>query len=259
VDKFQHKKRFGQHFLDDETIASQITEALLQKNTCKQVLEIGPGIGVLTKYLVADKNIELFISEIDRDIIPLIQEKFSIDDTHMIAGDFLQLDFTAHFPGELSLIGNFPYNISTQIIFKMLDNKERIPLMVGMFQKEVAERIAAHHGSKIYGITSVLAQAFYDVEYLVTVPENVFTPPPKVKSAVIRLTRKTDTDLGCNAALFREVVKAGFNQRRKTLRNALKSLHLPPGWEDVTFSKRAEQLSVQDFVELTRRIESTRV
>lgn len=259
MERFQHKKRFGQHFLNDEEIAFRIVDALMQKNTCRQVLEIGPGEGVLTKYLI-EKEIELFISEIDRDIIPLIRKKFSVDEKHLIEGDFLQLNFAAHFPGEVALIGNFPYNISTQIVFKMLENKERIPLMVGMFQKEVAERIAATHGSKIYGITSVLTQAFYEVEYLFTVGEHVFTPPPKVKSAVIRLTRKSDTELACSPKLFTRVVKAGFNQRRKTLRNALKSLPLHPGWEDdKILSQRAEQLSVQDFIDLTLRIESKQV
>lgn len=253
---FQHKKRFGQHFLNDESIAEKIVHSFLEKNTTPQVLEIGPGEGVLTKYLRAETGVDLFISEIDKDIIPVIKQKFNVDDAHMLEGDFLHMNLAAYFKDNFSIIGNFPYNISTQIIFKILEYKERIPMMTGMFQKEVAERIAAPHGSKIYGITSVLTQAYYDVEYLFTVSEHVFTPPPKVKSAVIRITRKPSSDIGCSEKTLTKIVKAGFNQRRKTLRNALKILNLQPDWVPAEIlSKRAEQLSVEDFISLARRIE----
>lgn len=252
---FQHKKNFGQHFLNNETIASEIVDQFFSKCNTKQILEIGPGEGVLTKYLLKNTYHELFISEIDNDIIPLIESKFGIDNTHLIHGDFLAMDFSRHFSSEFSIIGNFPYNISSQIVFKILDNLERIPMMTGMFQKEVAERIVASHGSKIYGITSILTQIHYDVEYLFTVGENEFSPPPKVKSAVIRLTRKADKIVGLDEKKFSQHVKAGFNQRRKTLRNALKSLLSQPEKIDPTIlDKRAEQLSVSEWIQLSKDI-----
>ncbi len=252
---FQHKKKFGQHFLHNDIIADDIVNAFAAKLTTPQVLEIGPGEGVLTKYLLKQKDIELFISEIDRDIIPIIADKFSMDPTHLIQGDFLDMDFKKHFKDQFCIIGNFPYNISTQIVFKIIENREMIPMMTGMFQKEVAERIAAKHGSKIYGITSILTQVFYEVEYLFTVNENEFTPPPKVKSSVIRLVRRPGSIEDFNEKKFFQHVKAGFNQRRKTLRNALKSLLSQPERIDPSIlDKRAEQLSVQDWVDLSKQI-----
>ena len=252
---FQHKKKFGQHFLHNETIAADIVHAFIQTCTTPQILEIGPGEGVLTKYLLQNKSFELFISEIDRDIIPLIANTFHIDPVHLIQGDFLEMDFNRHFSGEFSIIGNFPYNISTQIVFKIIENRERIPMMTGMFQKEVAERIAARHGNKVYGITSILTQVFYDVEYLFTVNREEFTPPPQVQSAVIRLQRKKEPVPDLDEKFFFQLVKAGFNQRRKTLRNSLKSILLQPERIDPTIlNQRAEQLSVEEWVELSRRI-----
>lgn len=256
MSSFRHKKNFGQHFLTDENVAFDIVQGLIKHSPTKQILEIGPGEGVLTKYLLKEDNIELFISEIDNDIIPIIQEKFGVDKNHLIHGDFLVLDFDNYFPNEFSIIGNFPYNISTEIIFRVIENRVKVPMVVGMFQKEVAERFAAKSGNKTYGITSVLTQAFYDIEYLFTVNENVFNPPPKVKSGVIRMTRKPVYQLPVNEKLFFTVVKTAFNQRRKTLRNALKSLSLQPDERfDAFFEKRAEQLSVEKFIELTSIIQ----
>lgn len=252
---FQHKKNFGQHFLNNETIAADIVDAFFAKCTTPQILEIGPGEGVLTKYLLKNTAHELFISEIDNDIVPIIASKFNVDSAHLIHGDFLQMHFKKHFKDEFSIIGNFPYNISTQIVFKIIEYKELVPMMTGMFQKEVAERIAAKHGSKIYGITSILTQVFYDVEYLFTVGEHEFTPPPKVKSAVIRLTRRMEPIEGLDEKRFFQHVKAGFNQRRKTLRNALKSiLSQPEKIDPAILDKRAEQLSVHEWVELSKQI-----
>lgn len=254
---FQHKKNFGQHFLNNETIALSIVEAFLQSLNTRNVLEIGPGEGVLTKYLVRRPDIELFISEIDRDIIPIIREKFQVDNKHLIEGDFLAMNFNEVFSEPFSIIGNFPYNISTQIVFKIIENKEKIPMMTGMFQKEVAERITAKHGSKVYGITSILTQIYYDAEYLFQVDEHEFTPPPKVKSAVIRLVRKNEPLIGSEEKFFFNLVKTGFNQRRKTLRNALKSLLLQPEKIDESIlNKRAEQLSVEEWVALSNKIKS---
>jgi len=252
---FQHKKNFGQHFLNNETIAADIVDQFFSKCSTKHILEIGPGEGVLTKYLLKNTEHELFISEIDNDIVPIIASKFNVDNKHLIHGDFLVMDFAKHFEKEFSIIGNFPYNISTEIVFKILENREKIPLMTGMFQKEVAERIGAKHGSKTYGITSILTQIHYDVEYLFTVGENEFTPPPKVKSAVIRLVRKNELLEGLDEKKFKQHVKAGFNQRRKTLRNALKSiLSQPEKIDPAILDKRAEQLSVNNWIQLSKDI-----
>ena len=257
---FHQKKKFGQHFLNNENIASQIVDAFNSELTTAQALEIGPGQGVLTKYLLKNSKSELFISEIDREIIPIIAGKFNIDAEHLIEGDFLQMDFDKHFKGEFSIIGNFPYNISTEIIFKIIENRQRIPMMTGMFQKEVAERIAAKHGNKTYGITSILTQVFYDVELLFIVGENEFTPPPKVKSAVIMLKRKSTIRNDFDQKFFFRIVKAGFNQRRKTLRNSLKSLLLQPDKIDQTIlNKRAEQLSVDEWVDLSNKVQSLKL
>jgi 16S rRNA (adenine1518-N6/adenine1519-N6)-dimethyltransferase len=252
---FEHKKKFGQHFLHNTTIAGDIVDAFFLKCTTPQILEIGPGEGILTQALQKRPNYELFISEIDNDLVPIITNRFGIDATHLIHGDFLQMDFQKHFTHEFSIIGNFPYNISTQIVFKIIENRHRVPMMTGMFQKEVAERIAARHGNKTYGITSILTQVFYEVEYLFTVDENEFIPPPQVKSAVIRLTRRTSEIEGLVEKKFFQHVKAGFNQRRKTLRNALKSILLQPEKIDpAILDKRAEQLSVQEWVDLSKQI-----
>ena len=244
--KVTPKKRLGQHFLKDEDIALKTVNALAAGN--KNVLEIGAGMGVLTKYLLNNENINLKVVEIDEESVEYLTAHYPQLGDNLLAADFLTLELDKVFQGKMSIIGNFPYNISSQIIFKMLDYKEIVTEMVGMFQKEVAERLAAAPGSKSYGITSVLLQAFYDIEYLFTVDESKFLPPPKVKSAVIRIEKNEDKKLNCDYTLFRKVVKTAFNQRRKTLRNSLKSFtfdekRLP----DELFSLRPEQLSVQQF------------
>lgn len=220
-----------------------------------KVLEIGPGAGVLTRIIQTYPSWELFVNEIDRTLFESLKQEFGLDEHHFLEGDFLKIHLENRMGGSFAIIGNFPYNISTQIVFRILENRQYIPYCVGMFQKEVAERIAAPPGSKTYGITSVLTQAYYQVEYLFTVPEHVFTPPPKVKSGVIRMTRKSQQGLP-EEKLFFNVVKTAFNQRRKTLKNALKSLSLPPGWEQLPWlEQRAEQLSLEQFIELTQRID----
>jgi 16S rRNA (adenine1518-N6/adenine1519-N6)-dimethyltransferase len=251
------KKHLGQHFLTDESIAEQIVNALKHISLYKNVLEVGPGMGVLTKYLIQKKEFETFIIDIDRESIAYLKKEFPVLENKIIEGDFLRLDFSTLFNNQpFAVIGNFPYNISTEILFKVLDHKNQVPEVVGMFQKEVAERIAAKPRNKTYGVTSVLLQAFYDIEYLFTVQENVFNPPPKVKSAVIRLTRNSTQTLDCDEKLFKQLVKAGFNQRRKTLRNSIKAFKLKPGFETHQYlTQRAEELSVADFVALANMIE----
>lgn len=247
-----HAKKFlGQHFLKDENIARQIADSLTA--TTPHVLEIGPGMGVLTKYLYNKEGLDFHAIEIDRESVAYLHEHYPT--LHVIEGDFLALDLSTLFSEPFAVIGNFPYNISSQILFKVFDNRNCIPEVVGMFQKEVAERVAAKPGSKTYGILSVLLSAFYNIEYLFTVHENVFNPPPKVKSAVIRLCRNDVTSLECDETLFVKVVKIGFNQRRKTLRNALKQLSLPlDAVPEQLLSLRAEQLSVNDFITLTKSL-----
>jgi 16S rRNA (adenine1518-N6/adenine1519-N6)-dimethyltransferase len=247
-----HAKKFlGQHFLKDENIARQIADSLTA--TTPHVLEIGPGMGVLTKYLYNKEGLDFHAIEIDRESVAYLHEHYPT--LHVIEGDFLALDLSTLFSDPFAVIGNFPYNISSQILFKVFDNRNCIPEVVGMFQKEVAERVAAKPGSKTYGILSVLLSAFYNIEYLFTVHENVFNPPPKVKSAVIRLRRNGVTSLECDETLFVKVVKIGFNQRRKTLRNALKQLSLPLNAVPAQLlSLRAEQLSVNDFITLTKSL-----
>ena len=247
-----HAKKFlGQHFLKDENIARQIADSLTA--TTPHVLEIGPGMGVLTKYLYNKEGLDFHAIEIDRESVAYLHEHYPT--LHVIEGDFLALDLSTLFSEPFAVIGNFPYNISSQILFKVFDNCNCIPEVVGMFQKEVAERVAAKPGSKTYGILSVLLSAFYNIEYLFTVHENVFNPPPKVKSAVIRLRRNDVTSLECDETLFVKVVKIGFNQRRKTLRNALKQLSLPlDAVPAQLLSLRAEQLSVNDFITLTKSL-----
>ncbi|MCF6182411.1 16S rRNA (adenine(1518)-N(6)/adenine(1519)-N(6))-dimethyltransferase RsmA [Lutibacter sp.] len=249
------KKYLGQHFLKDEEIAEKIANSLIKKNY-ENILEIGPGMGVLTKYLLKKKAITHVI-EIDSESVAYLKAHYLNLTERIIEKDFLKINLADYFgENQVAIIGNFPYNISTQIVFKTLENKQHIPEFAGMFQKEVAQRIASKPGSKVYGILSVLTQAFYDVEYLFTVPPNVFNPPPKVDSGVIRLIRKDDYTLLVNEKLFYNVVKTGFNQRRKTLRNSLKSFNLSDELkQDVIFAQRPEQLSVTEFIELTAKIE----
>jgi 16S rRNA (adenine1518-N6/adenine1519-N6)-dimethyltransferase len=254
-DQVRAKKKLGQHFLKNEDIAEKIVNSLSRSSDYKQVLEVGPGMGVLTKYLIAQPAYETFVIDIDRESIAYLETHFPSLKKNIINGDFLKLDLEQLFKGPFAVIGNFPYNISTEILFKVLDHKEQVPEVVGMFQKEVAERIAAKPRNKTYGITSVLLQAFYDIEYLFTVGENEFNPPPRVKSAVIRLHRNNVKQLDCDEKLFRQVVKAGFNQRRKTLRNSIRAFKLRPEFLDHKYlSQRAEELSVADFVALTNMI-----
>lgn len=247
------KKFLGQHFLTDETIARRIVDSLSGRTS--NVIEIGPGMGVLTKYLIDKPELNFHVVEIDRESVAYLHDHYSTLD--VIEGDFLKLDLTTLFHDIFAVIGNFPYNISSQILFRVFECRNEAVEVVGMFQKEVAERIAAGPGSKVYGILSVLLSAFYDIEYLFTVHEHVFNPPPKVKSAVIRLKRNRVTSLECDEKLFVRVVKAGFNQRRKTLRNALRSADLPiEAVDDQVLGKRAEQLSVAEFIALTKTIQS---
>ena len=247
------KKFLGQHFLTDEKIAERIVESL--STDTPHVLEIGPGMGVLTKYLIKKEELDFHVVEIDRESVAYLHDHYPTLD--VIEGDFLQYNLTSLFQDTFSIIGNFPYNISSQILFKVFDNRDKVTEVVGMFQKEVAERVAAGPGSKTYGIISVLLSAFYNIEYLFTVHENVFNPPPKVKSAVIRLRRNDIKSLECDEKLFIQVVKAGFNQRRKTLRNALRQLNMPlDNVGEEMLAKRAEQLSVAQFIEITKNIES---
>lgn len=250
------KKHLGQHFLRDESIAEKIANTLSLKGY-KNVLEIGPGMGVLTKYLLK-KDIKTYVIEIDSESVEYLQANYLNLASRIIEKDFLKYDLNEVFKGEsLAIIGNFPYNISTQIVFKTLEMRDQIPEFSGMFQKEVAQRICSKEGSKVYGVLSVLTQAFYDAEYLFTVPPSVFNPPPKVDSGVLRLTRKENYTLPCDEKLFFKVVKAGFQQRRKTLRNSLKTFDLSDNLKaNVIFDKRPEQLQVQEFIELTQLIEN---
>lgn len=246
------KKFLGQHFLMDESIARRIVGSL--STDARGVLEIGPGMGVLTKYLIERPETDFHVIEIDRESVVYLNSHFS--GLHVIEGDFLKYDLNLLFSEPFAIIGNFPYNISSQILFKVFDNRDIVTEVVGMFQKEVAERVAANPGSKTYGILSVLLSAFYNIEYLFTVHENVFNPPPKVKSAVIRLTRNGVTSLECDEKLFVQVVKAGFNQRRKTLRNALRQLGLSlDAVPQELLCSRAEQLSVNEFITITKLLQ----
>ena len=287
------KKALGQHFLTDLTVAQKIVAALSDSNTLRSeatqgvsggtppvphwgcrgvasenapagsegpisktaVLEIGPGMGVLTQYLLQREDIDLKLVELDGESVDYLLTHFPGMQGRLYQADYLRLDIHKLFPGAYRVIGNFPYNISSQIFFKILDDKDRIPEVVCMIQKEVADRIAEQPGSKTYGILSVLLQAWYDIDYIMSVGSGAFAPPPKVQSAVIRLRRNGRTELGCDEKAFKAVVKTAFNQRRKTLRNALKPL-LPEGFDasDPVFDLRAERLSVEDFIALTQRI-----
>ncbi|MGV8915439.1 MAG: 16S rRNA (adenine(1518)-N(6)/adenine(1519)-N(6))-dimethyltransferase RsmA [Kaistella sp.] len=244
------KKHLGQHFLADENIAQKIVGSLSFKDY-EKVLEVGPGMGVLTKYLLEGKG-EIFVAEVDTESITYLKENYQTLHEEHILGDFLKLNISDLFTEQVAVIGNFPYNISSQILFKIIDYYEKVPEMVGMFQKEVAERTAAVPRTKAYGILSVLVQALYDVEYLFTVHENVFNPPPKVKSGVIRLTRNPKEGLAGNEVLFKQIVKAGFGQRRKKLSNSLKALEIPEALQTHPYmDKRAEELSIADFIGFT--------
>ena len=258
------KKHLGQHFLKDENIAKKIVDSLLEVNKGVAVIEIGPGTGVLTKYLTAElskgmpsaKN-NFWALDVDTDSVPYLKAHYPEIADNILLEDFLKFDIKQIIKGKFNVVGNFPYNISTEILFKVLENKNDVDVVVGMFQKEVAMRIAEKPGSKTYGITSVLLQAFYDIEYLFTVNENVFTPPPKVKSAVIRLTRNKRTKLPCDETLFTKVVKTTFNQRRKQIRNSIRPIITLADTELLpVFQKRPEQLSVEEFIALTDFVES---
>jgi len=253
--KVKAKKHLGQHFLTDLSIAKNIVDALSQTDKYNKVVEVGPGMGVLTQFLIEHKEYETFPVDIDRESIGYLVEKYPTLKGNIIYGDFLKMDLNELIANEsFAVIGNFPYNISTQILFKVLDHKDKIPEVVGMFQKEVAERFASKPGSKVYGITSVLLQAFYNVEYLFTVGPEVFDPPPKVQSAVIRFVRNDKNSLNCDEKRFKSIVKMAFGQRRKMMRKSLKSL-LNDNIKDLeVFTKRPEQLSVQEFVELTNML-----
>lgn len=246
------KKHLGQHFLKDLSIARDIAYAMREPYDC-HTLEVGPGMGVLTQYLI-EKKVDVKVAEIDTESVEYLKLNFPALHGRIIEGDFLKMNLDETFAGqEFTLIGNFPYNISSQIMFHALDYYRHIPQIVGMFQKEVAERLTAEHGSKVYGILSVLLKAYYDTEYLFTVPEHVFNPPPKVKSGVIRLVRKKDLVVDWDEAMLKKIVKAGFNQRRKTLRNALRVIGIPAAVQDSPLlDKRAEQLPYTDFIALTR-------
>lgn len=249
----QAKKSYGQHFLKNDSIAARIADSLLLAPTIKRVLEIGPGTGMLTKHLLNHADIyQLYAVEADKDMIPVLENTLPALRDHLFLADFLDFDIPKNLGAEpFCLIGNFPYNISTQILFKMLDHRAQIPEMVGMFQKEVADRVVAPPGSKVYGITSVILQAFYKPEYLFTVEPGSFNPPPKVRSAVIRLTRKEQQDLGCDEGKFRLFVKTAFGQRRKMLRNTMKPFFSHEVlFSDPFFEKRPEMLDWQAYVAL---------
>ncbi|KDN56565.1 16S rRNA (adenine(1518)-N(6)/adenine(1519)-N(6))-dimethyltransferase RsmA [Flavobacterium seoulense] len=256
MDKVKAKKHLGQHFLKDESIAQAIADTLSLQGY-EDVLEIGPGMGVLTKYML-EKPINTYVIEIDTESVTYLDAHYPKLRGCIISQDFLKYNINEVFKDkQFAIIGNFPYNISSQIVFRVLELKHQIPEFSGMFQKEVAERICEKKGSKTYGILSVLAQAFYDTEYLFTVDENVFNPPPKVKSGVMRMRRKEDYSLPCGEKLFFTVVKTAFQQRRKTLRNSLKTLNLSDNLrEDTIFDLRPEQLDVAQFIELTQKIEA---
>jgi len=258
-DNVRAKKRLGQHFLKNEDIACRIAEAVQTPDA--QVLEIGPGMGVLTQFLLQQPFADLSVIELDEESVAYLQQHFPQLGTNLIAGDFLQLDLSKRYADKFVIVGNFPYNISSQILFKVLEYKDQAVEVVGMFQKEVAERVTAKAGKKQYGILSVLLDAFYDAEYLFTVGENEFNPPPKVKSAVIRLTRNFNKKLHCDEDVFKRIVKTAFNYRRKTLRNALQSLPFSPEIvsSDPIFTKRAEQLSVEDYERLSMMLDSKMV
>ena len=248
------KKSYGQHFLTNEEITSNIADAFVGNH--KNVLEVGPGRGMLTKYLL-EKDYHLLVVEADRDMVNFLRKNFPALQNNIVSADFLKVPIDSLFQNEpFALIGNFPYNISSQILFKMIEHKELIPEMVGMFQKEVAERVISKPGNKTYGVVSVLIQAWYEGEYLFTVDKSNFNPPPKVQSGVIRLRRRNIDQLGCDEKLFKTVVKQAFSQRRKMLRNTMKPFLAGNALlDEPLFTQRPERLSVDDFIKLTNIIE----
>ncbi|MBL7912293.1 MAG: 16S rRNA (adenine(1518)-N(6)/adenine(1519)-N(6))-dimethyltransferase RsmA [Bacteroidia bacterium] len=248
------KKHLGQHFLNDENIARNTVNALLEKDKTSFIIEVGPGTGVLTQFLIND--VENFLAmDVDGESVDYLKTKYPEKKDKIILADFLETDLQKLAGQKFNVVGNFPYNISSQIMFKVLENKNSVDYVVGMFQKEVAMRLAEKPGSKVYGILSVLLQAFYEIDYLFTVHENVFSPPPKVKSAVIRLTRNNVQKLDCDEDLFKKVVKTTFNQRRKTIRNSVRTLFNNNELRHPLLDKRPEQLSVAQFVELTKFVQ----
>lgn len=252
------KKALGQHFLTDPNIARKIAGCLTGHGGYSQVLEVGPGTGMLTRHLLADERFTWHGMEIDREAVALLKGAYPEEAARLVHGDFLRFDPDALFDGEFAVVGNFPYNISSQIVFKVLEHRAKVPEVVGMFQKELALRIASPPGSKEYGILSVVTQAFYDVKILFHVDPHVFTPPPRVQSTVLRFLRKKEQQLGCAEKVFFRVVKTAFNQRRKTLRNALKSMNI--SWEALPEEmprKRAEQIHYTGFVEISRNVPGT--
>lgn len=250
------KKHLGQHFLTDKGICKRIADQYKSSHGCKKVLEIGPGMGALTEFLLK-MDLDVWAMEIDYDSVPYIQEHFPEMKGKVIEQDFLKADLLDLMGDEpFAVVGNFPYNISSQILFRCLEYRNNIPEIMGMFQKEVAERIAEPPGSKRYGILSVLMQAYYDIEYCFTVNEGAFNPPPKVKSGVIRCVRNERESLPCDEKLFKQVIKMSFNQRRKTIRNSIKPLINGKGLEHELLSLRPETLSVDQFVELTNLVSS---
>lgn len=249
------KKALGQHFLTDQNIARKIVDQL--SPDVESVIEVGAGTGVLTQFMVNDILDKFYVIEIDKESIEYLQQHYPSLGDHLIQGDFLKADLSQYGQRNMAIIGNFPYNISSQIFFQVLKYKEQVVEVVGMVQKEMAERMAAKEGSKTYGILSVLMQAWYDIDYLFTVHENVFNPPPKVKSAVIKMRRNAVTDLGCDEKLFVNIVKQAFNQRRKTMRNSLRSMLGTDIIDNEVFNKRPEQLSVKEFIDLTNLVSSS--
>lgn len=249
------KKHLGQHFLKDKGICEKIANQLTNHQNCKNVIEIGPGMGALSDFLVARGDLNLWLLDVDNESIEFLKNRYPLLSERIVLGDFLRMDLQKLMGQEkFCVVGNFPYNISTQILFKCLEHRNQIPEIMGMFQKEVAVRVAEKPGTKEYGITSVLLQAFYDIQYCFTVDEHVFIPPPKVKSGVIRCTRNSRENLGCDEKLFFQVVKMAFNQRRKTLRNSLKQLLRGRELPEVFTNERPEKLSVDQFIELTKFI-----
>lgn len=251
------KKNLGQHFLIDENISKKIADQYTHFQGLNNVLEVGPGMGAMTKYLLQDDNINLYVMEVDSESVVYLEQNFPALSGKILPADFLKYDLAKLFNGEsFAVVGNFPYNISSQILFRCLEFKDYIPEVMGMFQKEVAERIAEKPGTKQYGIISVLLQTFYDIEYCFTVDEHVFNPPPKVKSGVIRLTRNERNTLPCDERLFIRIIKACFNQRRKMIRNTIKQFLNEKELQSEYLTLRPERLSVEDFIKLTCQVEA---
>lgn len=250
------KKHLGQHFLTDKNICLKIADQYKNHQGCNRVLEIGPGMGALTEFLLNRGDLDVSVMDIDKESIAYLEQHFPALEGKIYDNDFLRIDVTKIFGSEpISVVGNFPYNISSQILFKCLDFRNQIPEIMGMFQKEVAERVAEKPGSKQYGILSVILQAFYDIEYCFTVDEHVFNPPPKVKSGVIRCARNNRNKLPCDEKLFIQIVKNTFNMRRKTIRNSIRPVISDPEFTHEFFTKRPEQLSVEEFITLTLAVE----